>query len=126
VFPKLAGVSWVVFSVAYHNAMEAVLTALEQVGGDLSGDQQRFRDALASLELQAPQGTVRLDQTRRAVGPNYLLKVAGGAKGQLSLAPFRSVPNVEPTFGGYFKPSAPIPSSTTPACVKRTPPQWAR
>ena len=31
-------------------------------------DQQRFRSALASLELEAPQGDIRLDENRRAVG----------------------------------------------------------
>jgi branched-chain amino acid transport system substrate-binding protein len=134
-FPELAGLGRNVFGLFYYNAMDAVLTALEQVDGDLSGGQRRFRDALASLELHEPQGTIRLDQNRRAVGPNYLLKVARYAAGQTGAIPdprgnrwqtFRSVPDVEPTFGGYFKPSDPLPSTTTPACVKRTPPPWAR
>ena len=30
------------------------------------------------------------------------------------------------TFGGYFTAKDPPPSKTTPACVKRTPPPWAR
>ena len=134
-FPMLAGIiSRNVFAVLYYGATDAVLTALEEVGGDLSGGQRRFRDALASLELQAPQGKIRLDENRRAVGPNYLVKLAGAAKGQPGAIPdprvkiweaFRSVPDVEPTFGGYFKPSDPLPSSTAPACVKRTPAPWA-
>jgi hypothetical protein len=35
------------------------------------------------------------------------------------------VPNVEQTFGGYFKPGDAPPSERAPACVKRKPPPWA-
>ena len=125
-FPKLAGFGPYIFAVAHHNAMEAVLTALERVDGDLSEDQGRFRSALAALELEAPQGHIRLDENRRAVGPNYLHKVVRNAKGRLGVTTFRSVPNVEQTFGGYFKPGAPTPAATSPPCTKGNPPSWAK
>ena len=125
-FPELAGFGPFIFAVAHHNAMEAVVTALEQVDGDLSDDQRRFRSALASLELEAPQGDIRLDENRRAVGPNYLVKVVKDAKGRLGVTTFRSVPNVEQTFGGYFKPGGPTPGKGPFACRKGNPPPWAR
>ena len=124
--PELAGFGPLIFAVAHHNAMEAVVTALEKVDADLSDDQQRFRSALASLELEAPQGNIRLDENRRAVGPNYLVKVVKTRKGRLGRTTFRSVPNVEQTFGGYFKPGGPTPSNDRPPCRKGNPPPWAR
>ena len=122
-FPKLAGFGPYILAVAYHNAMEAVLTALERVDGDLSEDQGRFRSALAALELEAPQGHIRLDENRRAVGPNYLHKVET-RKVDFGVTTFRSVPNVEQTFGGYFKPGAPTPAATSPPCTQGIP-SWA-
>ena len=111
------------FDVDYFNAMEATLRALEQVHGDLAGGQRRFRRALAKLELDLPSGRTSLDSRHRAVAPNYVWQLQGR---KLKPRVIRTIPKAEATFGGYFKPSDPPPSETTPKCVKRTPPPWAR
>ena len=71
-------------------------------------------------------GRIHLDANRQAVGPNYLSRIAVDAKGKPAIRTVRVVPNVEQRFGGYFGPGDPPPSETNPACVKRTPPPWAR
>jgi YVTN family beta-propeller protein len=117
--------------VAYYNSMTASLEALDRVHGDLSGGERRFMAALAKVVLNAPDGRISLDSAHRPVAPNYLFEYSkpapGSGKGHnLSPRLLRTIPNVEPTFGGYFKTTDPPPSTTTPACVKRTPPVWAR
>ena len=125
-FPDLAFAGPYIFAVGYQNAMEAVLQALERVDGNLSDGQRRFQAALADLEFAAPNGPIRLDRNRRAVVSTYLQRIGTGPKGKLRMSTFRTVPSVERTFGGYFGASDPPPSETTPACVKRTAPPWAR
>jgi hypothetical protein len=71
-------------------------------------------------------GRIQLDSNRQAVASNYLNRVATDAKGRPTFRTVRVVPNVEQTFGGYFRPGDQPPSRTSPACVKRTPPPWAR
>jgi hypothetical protein len=70
-------------------------------------------------------GRIRLDGNRQAIQPNYLSKVVPTGSG-VSLKTLRVVPNVEQTFGGYFARDGPPPSETSPPCVKRPPPPWAR
>jgi YVTN family beta-propeller protein len=123
-FPELAGFAFSVFPIFYRNSMEATLEALAAVDGDLSGDQSRFRAALAKVELDAPNGRIRLDENHQAVGPNYLNRL--GVKGVVDVRTVRRIPDVEETFGGYFRRNGPMPSRTYPPCVKRRPPPWAR
>ena len=80
--------------VLYYVAMRATLTALEQADGDASGSQQSFRQALAGLVLDTPQGPVRLDANRQAIGNNYLFRVTDG-----QLALMRAVTDVTQTLG---------------------------
>ena len=110
------------FDLYYHDAMAATLQALDRVNGDLSGGERRFMAALATLPLDSPVGRIRLDRHHEAIGPNYLVRFRTWEAARQ----IRQVDDVEPTFGGYFKPTDPPPSLTTPACVKRTPPPWAR
>ena len=105
-------------SLAYGIGVEATLEALERADG-MGG--KPLLDALARLRLDFPLGRMRVDRNRQAVGPNYLSRVASAGARTL-----RVVPDVEQTFGGYFGPGGPPPSETTPACVKHTPPRWAR
>ena len=102
--------------------MAATLEALDASGGDLSDGERRFMAALAKVELDAPNGHIRLDRNHQAIAPNYLDRFRTWSVA----SPYRTIPEVEHTFGGYFKPRDPPPSKTTPACVKRTPPPWAR
>jgi len=76
------------------------------------------------VELDSsPQGHVRLDAERQGVASNYLLQFN---RAVLPPTVMKTVPSVERTFGGYLHATDPPPSETTPACVKRTPPPWAR
>jgi branched-chain amino acid transport system substrate-binding protein len=105
-------------SVAYDVGVEAALEALTRAQG-ASG--RPFLDALTGLQLASPLGRIRLDRNRQAIGPNYLSRVTGRG-----IRTLRVVPDVEHTFGGYFTPAGPPPSETSPKCVKRTAPPWAR
>jgi branched-chain amino acid transport system substrate-binding protein len=124
-FPAgIAGFGGTVFPVFYRNAMDAVLHALEAVEGDLGEGQRRFRAALGDVALEAPNGRIRLDRNRQAVGTNYLHRI--DTKGLLSRPAFRTIPDVEQTFGGYFRKNGPLPSRAHPPCKKGNPPPWAR
>ena len=79
--------------------------------------------ALAKVSLDAPNGEITLDTRHLGIGPNYVWQLQGP---KLRPVVIRTIPRVDQSFGGYFKPSDPPPSETTPACVKRTPPPWAR
>jgi branched-chain amino acid transport system substrate-binding protein len=112
-----------VFDLGYYNGAAAAVEALVRVHGDLSGGQRRFRAALSRVSIAGPSGRVMLDAHRQAVAPTYLYRLEGP---KLTPHLIRTIPRVEPTFGGYFKATDPPPSRTTPACIKRTPPPWAR
>lgn len=114
------------FPIAYYSAMDAVVQALEQVDGDLSDGQRRFQAALARVSLDAPNGKTRLDANRQAIAPNYLARVERDAKGNLASVPFRTIPDVDQSFGGLITGADPPHGPTTPACKRGTPPPWAR
>jgi hypothetical protein len=40
--------------------------------------------------------------------------------------PFRTIEDVDQTYGGLFSDSTPTPTMTSPACVRGAPPSWAR
>jgi branched-chain amino acid transport system substrate-binding protein len=111
------------FDLFYYDAMAATLQALAAVRGDLSHGEARFAAALAHVDLKAPNGRFRPDRRHQAAGTNYVLALRWP---KLRLRVVRTIPSVEPSFGGYFTSHDPPPSESTPACVKRTPPSWAR
>jgi branched-chain amino acid transport system substrate-binding protein len=113
------------FDVYYRNAMEAVLEALERVDADLSDGQRRFRAALAAVELDAPNGHVRLDDHRQAVGTVYRFRVRANRKGALDLRLLNPLEKVDASFGGRFAPGDPIPDRTQPRCTAGHVPPWA-
>lgn len=114
------------FGLAYTNAMEAVLQALAQVHGDLSNGESRFMAALERVELDAPNGHIRLDSNRQVVAPNYLNRLTRDAAGKLTVHTFLTVPGVEQTFGGLFSASSSPPGRSSPPCRRGQPPPWAR
>jgi hypothetical protein len=124
--PRLTSPAGYPLALAYRNAMEATLEALERVGGDVERGQRRFRHALSHLELAGPTGRIRLDRNRQAIAPAYLNRLERDAHGKPVLRTLRVVPNVEQTFGGYFTARTPPPSPTTPSCRRAKPPAWAR
>lgn len=109
-------------TVPYRDGVEALLEAFARSGG-VTG--RPLLEKLSKLDLDSPTGRLELDEHRQAVGPNYLSRVAIDAKGEPTIRTVRVVPNVEQTFGGYLRPGV-APGRTSPACVKRTPPPWAR
>ena len=127
-FPKLAATFGAasIFTIAYYEAMQGVLAALDRVHGDLSGGERRFQAALARVRLDSPIGPIRLDRNRQAIAPNYLLQYQKGPGGKLVLRTIRVVPNVEQSFGGYFRTNGPLPSRTHPPCKHGNPPPWTR
>ena len=110
-------------AVPYRDGVEALLEALDHSGGKTGAP---LLATLARLELDSPMGRIDLDANRQAIGPNYLSRIAVDAKGKPAFRTVRVVPNVDQTFGGYLAPGDPPPNRTHPACVKRTPPPWAR
>jgi len=67
----------------YYVATKAVLTALEEVDGDLSGDQAKFQEALAKVKLDTAFGPVELDENRQAIANIYVTEVARDDEGVL-------------------------------------------
>lgn len=82
------------FDLGYYVETKSLLTALGQVKGDVSGNQQALRGALAKVSWTTPIGPVKLDENRQAIANNYLFKVTGGQSALL-----KTVPNVNQTLG---------------------------
>jgi branched-chain amino acid transport system substrate-binding protein len=126
-FPDQDPYAELIFPIAYHDSMQAVLNALEQVHGDLSGGERRFQAALAKAKLDGLGiGPIRLDSNRQAVAPTYLVQYQWTGAGALVQRRIRVIPNVDQTFGGYFRANGPLPSRKYPPCHRATPPPWAR
>ncbi|MFZ5789361.1 MAG: ABC transporter substrate-binding protein [Pseudomonadota bacterium] len=87
------------FAHGYYVETEAVLQALDKVGGDLSDGQKKLRDTLASLELDSPTGKVQLDKNRQAVADIFLTEVAKGDDEKLYNKVVRVIPQVPQTMG---------------------------
>jgi branched-chain amino acid transport system substrate-binding protein len=120
VFPHgIADLAGGIFDLGYSGAMTAVLQALTVTHGDLGG----LQPALAGVTVKAPNGRFRLDSRRQAIGPNFVLALQWPTQ---KIRVIRTSKDVDPTFGGYFKSNDPPETYQNPACVKGTPPPWAR
>jgi branched-chain amino acid transport system substrate-binding protein len=62
---------------------KALLMALDQVNGDVSGDQAKLREALSKLSFDTPTGKVSLDKNRQAIADMYLSEVTKADDGKL-------------------------------------------
>ena len=87
------------FALVYYTNMKAALDALDAVKGDLSGGQAKYRQALSSLQLRMPTGTVRLDANRQAIGTTFVTEVGKDSKGELTTRVLRKVDNVDQMLG---------------------------
>lgn len=87
------------YATNYYNATVAALKALEAIKGELDPDQKNFHAALASLELDAPNGTIRLDENRQAIGSTFITEVTEAADGSLSNKFIRKIDDVNQTLG---------------------------
>ena len=92
--------------------MRGIVKALIADGGELSDGGRRFQHALARVELDLPNGHIRLNSRHQAIGPNYLMRLTRPNLTQERSV--RAIPNVEPTFGGYFTAHDPRPASRLP------------
>ena len=92
------------FAYVYYINMKAALDGLDAVKGDLSGNQEKYREALKTLKLKTPTGEVTLDENRQAIGPTFITEVAKGADGVFYNKVVKTVPKVdqrlEPLQGG--------------------------
>jgi branched-chain amino acid transport system substrate-binding protein len=87
------------FCYGYYCATLAALEGLKQVNGDLSNQQKAFREALSKMVLQAPAGSIKLDENRQAIADNFLTEVELGKDGNLYNKVVKVIPNVNQTLG---------------------------
>jgi branched-chain amino acid transport system substrate-binding protein len=103
------------FAYVYYVNMKAALDGLAAVNGDLSGNQAKYREALSKMVLKTPNGDVKLDANRQAIGTTFVTEVVKDSKGDLTTKVVRKVDNVEQTLGippAQFK----IGSRDEPSC----------
>ena len=67
--------------------------------GDLGDNQSKLKKALASLEIDAPNGKIKLDSNRQAIGTNFVTEVVEDGKGGLVSKVVKVMPNVNQTLG---------------------------
>jgi len=104
----------------YFDSTMALILALRQVNGDLSNNQAKLKDALAKIEIDAPNGKIKLDSNRQAIGTNFVTEVVDDGKGALFSKVVKVIPNVNQTLG--YDPAVfakiGLPSRTVPECKK--------
>ncbi|MDW8444998.1 MAG: ABC transporter substrate-binding protein [Acetobacteraceae bacterium] len=108
------------FATSYFIAARAALSALEAVRGDLSDGQRAFQRTLASLVLDTPLGTIRLDENRQAIGPVFVSEVTQRADGALYNRMVRRIDDVNQTLGlplEEFR-ALGLPGRDTPNCAR--------
>ena len=105
---------------AYYNDFNAVFQVLNDIKGDLSDGHKKLREGLAKLELDAPNGKIKLDQNRQAIGTNFITEVVELPNGDLVNKAVKTVPDVKQTLA--FTPEQfaklGLPSRTNPECKK--------
>jgi ABC-type branched-subunit amino acid transport system substrate-binding protein len=82
----------------YHDAVEALLHALERADGDLA----RLPDALADLRIELLGGAVRLDQRRQAVASTSLVRIVGTGSPTAPLERIAVRDGVDQSLGGLL------------------------
>ena len=79
-----------------------------------------FKEALAKTEIDAPNGKIKLDSNRQAIGTNFVTEVVDDGKGALFSKVVKVIPNVNQTLG--YDPAVfakiGVPSRTVPECKK--------
>ena len=106
------------YATNYYNATNAALTALEAIGGELDDDQANFREALAAVELDAPNGKIRLDENRQAIGSTFITEVTEAPDGSLYNKFVSKADDVNQTLGmspEEFR-AIGLPGRDTPEC----------
>ena len=122
-FFKNAFASPSLLAISYYNTADAVFRALDEVNGDLSDGNKKFRDALKNMVLDAPNGKITLDENRQAIGTNFVTEVVKDANGDLVGKVVKVVPNVQQRLG-FSKEvfdKIGLPDRDVPACKKTYP-----
>src|SRR6202142_846492 len=83
----------------YYGSTMALILALQKVNGDLSDDQSKLKAALASIEIDAPNGKIKLDANRQAIGTNFVTEAVDDGRGALFSKVVKVIPNVNQTLG---------------------------
>jgi branched-chain amino acid transport system substrate-binding protein len=86
-------------AVNYYDETTAALLALDKVNGDLSDGHKKFREALATLVLDAPNGQMKLDENHQATGTSFVTEVVKDSNGDLVSKVVQVVPNVDQRLG---------------------------
>ncbi|MEM9030039.1 MAG: ABC transporter substrate-binding protein [Pseudomonadota bacterium] len=86
-------------ATGYYNSATAAFTCLNKVGGNLSDGHKAFRACLATLVLEAPNGTIKLDKNRQAIGSNFVTEVVELPNGTLQNKLVKKIDNVTQTLG---------------------------
>ncbi len=116
-FPVSAGgfPSPSLFAYVYYVNMKAALDGLAAVNGDLSGNQAKYRETLSKMVLKTPNGDVRLDANRQAIGTTFVTEVVKDAQGNLTTRVNSKVDNVDQLLG-MKKEEFQMGSRDVPAC----------
>ena len=107
------------FSTNYYNSTMGALLALEAIGGELDDDHANFHAALSAVEMKTPNGNIKLDQNRQAIGSVFITEVVEGPDGNLINTFKQKVDNVSQTLGMTPEEFAAIglPGRDTPDCA---------
>jgi branched-chain amino acid transport system substrate-binding protein len=126
VFPDQDPYAQTIFPVACYDSVQAALQALEQVRGERSGGERRFRPALATVRLDGPGiGKIRLDANCQAVAAGRLVQDQRTGRRVIQQA-IRVIPNVDRRSGGYFRLNSPPATPRGSALPSRQPAAVAR
>ncbi len=107
------------FGVGYYVAALAAIQGLNAVEGDLSDGQVKFREALSTMPLATPLGTVTLNENRQATGTVFINEVQEGEDGNLKNVLVSTTEGVTQTLGmtpDEFRAMG-LPSRDTPDCA---------
>ena len=107
------------FGTGYYVATLAALQALEAVDGDLSDGQVAFREALSTMPLESPLGTITLNENRQATGTVFINEVVEAEDGTLRNAFQAQTDGVTQTLGMTVDEftAMGLPSRDTPDCA---------
>ena len=107
-------------AINYYNSADSMFWALDQVKGDLSDGNKKFREVLNKIVLDAPNGKITLDENRQAIGTNFVTEVVKDEKGDLISKVVKVIPNVQERLGfskAAFDKFVP-PGRDNPPCKK--------
>lgn len=106
-------------ATGYYNAFNAMKSCMDQINGELGDGHKALRQCLATLELDAPNGKIKLDSNRQAIGTNFVTEVVE-ENGNLVNKLVKIIPDVNQTLGidpEVFK-TVGLPSRDVPECKK--------